>query len=93
VVVYDLDLLRAVLAPLETDPISLIDPDAPLAFPITLETLEAVARGDPQLLNPDHGVELIQFPGSYPPELRWTRSPGRFRSATVEDVLGTLILE
>jgi hypothetical protein len=59
VIVHDLNMLRAIVSPLKADPVSDVDPDAPLACPITLKTLEAIARGYSQLFKPDNGVKLI----------------------------------
>lgn len=49
VVIDNLDLVRAGLAPGEADTPPVIDSDAPLPFPITREFLEPICRWDPEI--------------------------------------------
>jgi hypothetical protein len=61
VVVDDLDILRSIRGPNETDTPLVIDPDAVLAFPIALEGLQAIAWGYPQVVQRRRPVELLEF--------------------------------
>ena len=46
----DLDFVRVVITPNETDTESIVDSDAVLSAPVTFERLEAVAGKDSQVL-------------------------------------------
>src|SRR5699024_5713697 len=61
VVVSDLHLLRSGVRPYETDPPLVVDPDAVLSGPITLERLETVARRDSEVFERLCGPHLTQL--------------------------------
>jgi hypothetical protein len=49
-IVYDLNLVRALLGPKKTDAILIIDPDAVLALPVTSQCFKPITRWDPEFL-------------------------------------------
>ena len=59
-ILHDLDVVRAVLTPLEAHPPSSIDPNAELAPTIASEGLEAVAGQGPQGFKGIGGVEQTE---------------------------------
>src|SRR5438132_179688 len=61
VIVDDLDIPCAVLAPVETDSPLIVDADAVLAAPAALQRLKAVARGNSQVLQTLGRIELPQL--------------------------------
>jgi hypothetical protein len=61
VIVDDLDLLCMPFDPYEAQPPLAGDPDAVLAFPIMLQGLELVARGDPKEVQSGCCVQLLQL--------------------------------
>src|SRR5581483_8948354 len=62
VVIDHLDVFGSGGGPLEADPELVIDSDAVLPGPITLELLEPVARRDGKVTDPLGGVEIRQLP-------------------------------
>src|ERR1035441_10083184 len=81
VVIDDFDAIYSVLLPGKTDPPSLVDSYAVLAGPVPFERFQSIARRHVQLIKPDHGIELHQFPEWQ--AWRCCRSDGfaRFRTA------------
>jgi hypothetical protein len=61
-VVNDLHLMRSILLPEETDPVTFVDPDAVLPEPVPVQPLEAVSRNIRQLFQAGGGVQGEQFP-------------------------------
>ncbi|GAA1633772.1 hypothetical protein GCM10009700_21190 [Brevibacterium sanguinis] len=61
VVVNDLHLLRTGAGPHEADPLLVVDPDAVLSGPITLEGLEPIAGRDSEILEGLRGSDLTQL--------------------------------
>src|SRR5690625_3266913 len=61
VVVNDLHLLRSGVGPHEADPPLVVDPDAVLSGPITLERLETVAGRDSEVFERLCGPHLTQL--------------------------------
>lgn len=55
------DFMRSVLLPDEANSILIIDSDAVLACPITLECLQPVPRRNLQILEAGAGLDLIQL--------------------------------
>jgi hypothetical protein len=56
-----LDIFSTSVLPHEANPPLVIDSDAVLTPPITLECLQAVAGRDPQLVELDSATDLAQF--------------------------------
>jgi hypothetical protein len=61
VVVNDLDVGGPGVCPGETDPPLLVDPDAVLAGPVTVEGFEPIARGYPQIVECLGGLKHHQL--------------------------------
>jgi hypothetical protein len=59
VVVSDFDLAGIAVLPTKADPILVIDANTVLAFSVPLERLEMIARGDRQLTEFAHSVQLV----------------------------------
>ena len=53
--------MRFAPAPDKTDPPLIVDPNAVLPGPVSLERLETITRGNPKLLQPLGGVKVEQF--------------------------------
>lgn len=81
-----LDLGRPVLGPGEADPVLVVDADAVLPVPISLERLQAVAGRDLEVGESGGGVELIEPPPRDPPEVHRQELPRRFLRLAVEEV-------
>jgi len=79
--------------PNETDSILLVDPNTVLASAVTRKRLKPVARRNPQVFELLGGVDLIEFPAGYAPQLNRTALSGFLSSPTVEYVLRAFILE
>jgi len=61
-VIDDPNIEGVTVAPLETNPPLLIDPDTPLAQPITLKRLKHIARRDGKVAQISSGIELLKLP-------------------------------
>jgi hypothetical protein len=83
-IVDDLDIVRIVTDPPETDAPLVIDPDAHLARSATLQYLEPIARRIAQVFQSQRGIQLPQFPQST--LLHVTRKPSAHLS--VPNALG-----
>jgi hypothetical protein len=64
-VIYDLDIFDAAVSPNETDAVFIIDPNGVLAFAVTLERFQPVARGNPEVVKFLCDVELLEFAQGY----------------------------
>jgi len=64
-VVHDLDVEGIAVAPAEADPVLVIYPDAVLAFAITLQGFQSVARRDTQVGHVRSGVQHLKFPSRH----------------------------
>ena len=62
VVVRDFDIVRIVALPTKTDSVLIVDPNAVLLTPATVELLQAVSWRHRQLLEIAYPVQLIQLP-------------------------------
>jgi hypothetical protein len=81
------------IAPLKTDPILAVDPDAVLPFPVSRKSLQAIARRYIQFIQTNCRVQLIEFPDRDLPDDAWTQLPGGFRVQAIENVLRARIFE
>src|SRR3954470_9045439 len=61
VVVNDLDI-PGTLVPAEADPPLVVDPDRPLACPVTLQLLEPIARWRPKVVQILGRIEHVELP-------------------------------
>src|SRR5258706_15158577 len=66
----DIDRPRRTVGPFETYAPLVIDANAELSFPVTLQTLEVISRQCREVLQRSCGVELIQFHLGLPRESR-----------------------
>ena len=60
-VIHDLDVPGRTVAPLETDPPLIVDADAVLPPPITVQSFEPIARRNPQIVELFRRVYGKQF--------------------------------
>jgi hypothetical protein len=65
VIIRDLDFVRPVNLPDETDAVLIVDPDAVLSDAVTLERLQPIARRDAQ---------IVQVDGRWLPSAGWNPS-------------------
>jgi len=61
-VIHDLDIVRISRAPSEAHPPLLVDPDAVLTFPISLESLKSIPRGYTEVVEDRGCIEHSEFP-------------------------------
>jgi hypothetical protein len=61
VVVFDPDMLRTRVGPSKTDTVLIVDADAVLAFAISLQGLESIARRIPQVVEATRVVERVEL--------------------------------
>jgi hypothetical protein len=61
-IVYDLDLCRALCGPDKARPELAVDPDRVLPLAVARQRLETVSRGRPQVAEIARSVEIAQFP-------------------------------
>jgi len=61
VVIYDLCVLDAAVRPNETDAVFVIDANGVLAFAVTLQRFQPVARRNPKIVQFLCDVELLEF--------------------------------
>jgi hypothetical protein len=65
-VIGNFNLMGMAVSPVKADPPSVIDPDAPLAFPIAGKLLQPVPRRDSQKRQCRCAVDLCQFAQGHP---------------------------
>jgi len=87
VVIYDLDLRRALRRPDKAYAELIVDPDRVLPLAITRQRLKTVAWRRPQVPEITRGIEVAQFPARSLDQI----SRKAFRSFAGEDGLGDLI--
>ena len=76
-VVHDLHVVRATLAPAETDAPLLVDPDAVLSLPVAAKRFQAITRGRSQLVQIRGRIKHPEFSRGNPLDLPW-ELPGIF---------------
>lgn len=86
-IVNDLDSIRAICRPYETDSILVVDTNAELSRPVVRQGLKSVSRRDPQFLKRVHRIQLIQLPRGDSPQTCGASPAGILRAAAVEDIL------
>src|SRR5207253_9978137 len=91
VIIRDLDPLRALLGPNETDPVLVVDPDAVLPLPVFAQRFYVVPRRDSQRRERDRCVQLVELALCDSPQLFGARASGRLGTALVEDILRSVI--
>jgi len=62
VVIHDLDVVRVVFTPDETDAELVVYPNAVLTLPVALEPFQTIARGTSQVEQADGGVQHPELP-------------------------------
>jgi len=62
VIVYDLDFVRSVVFPGETNSPLVIDSDTVLSSPVSTKLLQPIARRDFEIFEPLGCMEIKQFP-------------------------------
>jgi hypothetical protein len=72
------NISRAVLCPLETDAVLIVDADAMLSLPISGQQLQPVAGRHPQILKRSRRIKLIELPACNSPEVFRANFPRRF---------------
>jgi hypothetical protein len=68
VIVHDFDFVRLAVLPGEADPPLIVDPNAVLAAPVSLQHLKTVARRDPEILEARGGMEVEQLAARHAPD-------------------------
>jgi len=93
VIVDNLHLVRASLRPTEANPILFIDANAVLALPGSLQRLQAIPRGDRQIVQLGRRINLIELSKGRTPERSRASAPGGRAVLAVEDIFGGLVGE
>jgi hypothetical protein len=86
--VDDLDFVCVPISPQEAEPKSIVDSDAVLSVPVALESLQAVAGEEGQVLESMSRVQLLELPLSDPGHR--SESP---RNVTAQERIGILVTE
>jgi hypothetical protein len=79
--------------PLEANAILIIDPNAVLASPITSQALETIARGQGQLSQLTHSIDLIELAPSHSPQVAWAQPPCCWLVRAIENRLSASVPE
>ena len=87
-VVRDLHIVRGAFPPAKAYPILIVDTDAVLAFSVSLESFQMVARGNTQVAQSDGGIEQEQFPKRHDCDTAPLRDP-----SFVEEIFGVPVPE
>jgi hypothetical protein len=66
-VIDNLNVLGALIAPRKTDAVSIINPNAVLPIAIAVERFQAIARRNPQLIKPRYRIDPVELPPSNVP--------------------------
>ena len=85
-ILHDLHVRGPCLRPTKADPVALVDPDAVLSLPMNDQSFKPVSWWHAQVIEPFNGIELVELPSRYPPQVAGARPPGCFRVAPVEHV-------
>jgi hypothetical protein len=93
VVVCDFNFVGISVLPPETNPELVIDADAVLPSAVAFQPFEAIARGDAQLAEVAHPIELREFTPDHRPERRGTGSARLATAEAIEEILGGAIRE
>jgi hypothetical protein len=91
VIVDDFESFWTIGSPHEANPILPVDPNAVLAFPVSLERLKLVRRGHPERFERHGGVEVVAFAPCDRPECARTAAPGRARIDAIVQIVGAAI--
>ena len=76
-IICDFYINRPCFCPRKTDSILFVDAEPILTFPITLESLELIARWNTEIMKNLNGIKLIKFSkGYFPKVLRQQISSG-----------------
>ena len=59
-IINDSHILRTGLRPDEADPVLVVDPNAVLPLPLTLQRFEVIPRRHGKLFQPDYTTQLVQ---------------------------------
>ena len=92
-VVDDFNEVRAVRCPGKADPELVVDSDAVLPLPVSLQPLETIPGRHAQILEGLSGVQRVKFPSSQSMQLKRETFASCFGGATVVDVLSRLVCE
>jgi hypothetical protein len=93
VVVNDFNVGRTGVCPAKANPKLIVDSDAVLPLPVSLQSLEPIAGRNPEILQDVGLVQLVQSTPGPSPEVRGTRLGSGLGLCGVEDVLGTTVAE
>ena len=87
-VIDNLDGLRTGVRPAKTNPILVIDADAPLTLAIPLQPFEAIPGRTPEIIERHSSVEIFKLPRRNAPQVHWTPAPRGLGLPAVKDVFG-----
>jgi hypothetical protein len=69
VIVHYFHVVRISVAPDKTNAVPVVDADTVLAFPVSAQAFQTVARRHEQVFQPQRGVQDVQFLQTLPVEL------------------------
>ena len=93
VIVRDFDFVGIAPLPAKTDSVLFIDADTVLTAPISLETLQSVARWHGEFPKVSDSIELRQLTADNRPQPDRTGRPGSTAIDTIEKVFGSRVRE
>jgi hypothetical protein len=89
VVVHQLNIVGVAVGPPKTDTPLVVDANAVLASPVTVEAFEPIARGCAEFVQADSGIDVRQLAQHHAPQIR-RKAPNGF---TVPEAFGALVSE
>jgi len=93
VVVDNFDLICISSLPTETDAVPLVDANAYLTLPVTLQRFKPVSGWHQEVPQIDCPVDLIELPPGYDPQPLGTPLSGSCGRNSIVDVLGATVME
>jgi hypothetical protein len=92
-VIDDLYFRWPIAGPTETDPVSLVNSNTVLTFPVSSKGLKMIPRRNPQFVEPFDRVQLVQFTASDRPKIAGAALPRWFCIVAVEQIFRALVTE
>jgi len=93
VIIRYLNPIRPIVGPDKTDSELIVDPYAMLACPAPFLRFEPVTGRNPERIQGNYRVELIQFSPRHTPDIFRTDTPSLFRVFSIKNILGTFVVE
>ena len=90
-VVRNLNLGRPCLGPDKADAILLVDSDTELTGPVPGQSLKPAPGRDPEFVDADHGIQLVELSARQTPDVSRTNGPSTLGVSPVEEIFGARV--